>query len=162
MKKFGKLLMCVIIMVCAVAGSLGARQIYNVSADGTSHIVTFNYNTKKIVEYIPENSTIKNSLKTYSITVEDGGFAVETSKPSSLLNPYYSYEWTYNGSVVDLSTFQITRDTTFVASWTAKQYSINFNFESEEVKNKIANLQTHIFFSVESPRINLYRPILEH
>jgi uncharacterized repeat protein (TIGR02543 family) len=162
-KKFSKVFLCLMLFLCATIGCLSSKPSLVAQAEGNSHIVTFNYNTDQIVSYIPnENTDLMNRLKTYSITVDDGMYATETYKPGSLISPYYTYVWTYNGSVVNLSSFKITKDIEFKAEWTPRKYSVSFRFESDEVKNKITNLQTNLFFTVESPRINLYRPQLEN
>jgi len=155
-------MLCLFVMFCATLGVWNYRDVQEVEASSNKHIVTFNYNTSAIAQYLPDNTSLKNSLNTYSITVSDGGYAVETSKPGSLISPYYSYVWTYNDSIIDLNTFAITKDMIFFAKWTPKLYTVTFNFESESVKNKITNLQTFLNFTVESPRINLYKPNLEH
>jgi uncharacterized repeat protein (TIGR02543 family) len=143
-------------------GIIGQRQEKEVSAGTTSHVVTFDYNASSIMQYLPSSTTLKEKLKTYSITVQDGGYAVESSRPGSLISPYYSYKWTYNGSVVDLSTFNISRDVIFKAEWIPKEYTIYFEFDSLDIQNRITNLQTSRTYTVESPRIILYQPILEH
>lgn len=154
--------MSLLISFCAVVGVAGINRSTEAIANSSSHIVTFNYNTSNIMQYLPDNTSLKNALKSYVVTVQDGGYAVETSKPGNIISPYYSYVWTYNDNAVDLSTFKITRDTEFVAKWVPKVYKVLFKFESEEVKNKVSNLQTQITFTVESPRINLYRPMIDH
>lgn len=162
MKKCNKFILCIIMFVCAIASLVGVKKIEPL-AETSAHIVTFNYNTSRIIDYIPnQNTTLMDKLKNYSITVDSGDYAVETTKPGSLITPYYTYNWTYNGNVVDLSNFKITHDIEFVAEWTPRMYTVTFKFESDEVKNNISNLQTSMNFTIETPRTNFYKPKLNN
>ena len=98
--------MSVLLLVCAMIGCLNIKKVEIQAA--TAHVVTFDYNVDDIIDYIPsENATLMNKLKTYSITVDNGGYAVETSTPGTLISPYYTYNWTVNGSVVNLNNFSL-------------------------------------------------------
>lgn len=166
MRKSKKRLLALFLIIGAVLCVYGASKVITLKTPSTvnsaDHQVTFDYNSEEILDYIPQTTTILNSLNNYSITVSDGEYASETRSASSLLNSYYTYEWQVDGITVDLSNYEIKKDTVFSAKWTAKKYTVYFNFESDDVKNNISNLITSLDFTVESPRIDLYEPVLEH
>ena len=125
------------------------------------HTVTFDYNTAGLSSNMPYD---KNGVMIASVTNRtvdmDTGYLTNVSQynPSNLFNPYYTYKWTYNGQPVDISSVEINKDTTFVLSWTAVKYHVNFYFANDEIKSMVTNLVERIDFTVESPRIELYEP----
>ncbi len=125
------------------------------------YTVAFDYNTSALSPNMPMNDDMRTSVENYSISNFDNGYLASTDVrlPSQSFNPYYSYEWTWNGQTVeDITEFQIIRNTTFVIKWTPKKYYVNFHFASEEIKSQVTNLVERIEFTVESPRIELYEP----
>ena len=110
----------------------------DVSANSDTHTVTFNYNVERIRDYIPEDQTVFDSLSTYSVDVADGNYAVESTTPSAVIKLYYSYTWSVNGNVVNISNYPITQDTTFTAVWSPRVYKVYFHFPSEDIKKAAA------------------------
>lgn len=156
MKKRLKCLVAICLGLLSLACLMGMPRT-EIKADSNYHTVTFNYNSNSVLTYLPDNDTIKDSLKSYAIIVANGGYAVESRTPSSLINPYYTYEWTIDGQVVvDISNYVITDDTMFIALWTPKNYKVEYNYSGFE--NEITNLESGFTYNVESSRIYLYRP----
>lgn len=158
MKKCRLILLSMILLLMGVAGIVNIRST-DVHAESNYHHVTFDYNASQILEYIPENESIIESLKSYVTSVAYGELVSERL-PSSLISPYYNYHWTVNGVAVNLDNYRITRDVTLKAVWTPVRYSVQYRFENEEIKNAVTNLQPGFTFTVESERIDLYRPIV--
>lgn len=151
-----------IISLLSVMG-IGNKTL-TVGADSAYNLVTFNYNKDRVLSYIVDKNTnpelkaeIENSLKEHVVYVSDGGHARPNVEPHSIINNYYTYEWTnVNGDVVDPSTYSITEDTVFFAKWTPKEFKAYLNYGG--IENEITNLVTNYTFTVESPRIVLYTP----
>lgn len=130
----------------------------------TNYNVNFDYDIERIEPYISFSSEIISSIQDYTISVADGN-RIPTSSiktPSKLINPYYSYIWTLNGNEVDITKVTINSNVTFKIKWIPVEYSVNFKFTSDELKSKVTNLQEKLTFTVESPRIELYQPEIEH
>lgn len=160
MKRLMKYILAICISILAV-GSIVASPSTTSLADSGYHNVTFNYNKDRVLAYLPdEDGTIESTLNSYTITVADGGYAVETRKPNNAISNYYSYVWTVDGVQVDIDNYAITKDTIFYASWTPKQYKVYFWYDGE--KSEITIWVSQIKFNVESPRITLYKPVREH
>jgi uncharacterized repeat protein (TIGR02543 family) len=66
-----------------------------------------------------------------------------------------------DGVVVDLQDYLMTENTTFVARWTPKEYTIYYNYMTETEKGQIENLKLTDKYSVESPVV-YYRPNRPH
>ena len=127
-----------------------------VYADGSYH-VTFNFNTSRISEYMPD-SILQNFQSIQEVEVLAGGYASPATNPSSEIYNYYTLEWTQSGNVVDISNYPINSNVIFIAKWTPKLYRITYVFSSEQVKSEITNLKETEYYTVESPRINYYIP----
>ena len=141
-------MLCVSVMLCLMHGS---EQVY---ADG-GYYATFNFNTDRIVEYVPES--IMNGFEhrqTYEVSA--GGYATAPDNP---VGDYYTLEWTVNGEVVNPSTYQINANTWFVAKWTPRVYRITYVFSSDQVKSEVSNLKETDYYTVESPRLDYYTPV---
>ena len=72
---------------------------------------------------------------------------------------YYTYVWTVGGQEVDMSTYPILQDTTFVAQWIPKEYKIVFGLEDSTLVDKISNYISTMTFTCED-KVILYRPLL--
>lgn len=136
-----------------------------VGAD-TGYSATFDFNVARIDKYISKDSNykeIKSSLQNYSVMVSEGGFAheLDEKKPDIDIYKYYSYAWSVNGQVVDLNTYSINANTKFVAVWTPVTYYISYSYPMEIV-DEIDNIELGITYTVESPRIDYYKPQREH
>lgn len=123
-------------------------------------IVNFDFNTSRVQYFVP--SEILNTLSNYYIEVSAGDFAEETKSVHKNLGSYYTYDWTVDGKVVDLSTYPITKDMTFVASWTPVTYTINYYYLTEKEKSEITNIVYTQNYTIESPSIEYYRPTRAH
>lgn len=156
--KMRRTLICILALCLSVLSLLGiGTSSKMVNASSNQHTVTFNYNANRVLSYLPDNEAIRNSLTSYAVDVEHGSTAIETNRPSGLINPYYNYEWTLDGETpVDISSYAITEDTQFIAKWTTKKYYITFDYSGLE--DEITNIQTSLIYNVESPRITLYKP----
>ena len=161
MKKIYYISMCFMLCLCSFVGVF-ARTSSSVQADGNVHTVTFNFNSSSIESYLPLTTDVIDSLKTYSISVENGGHAVESRKPQAIVLEYYNYNWTLNGAIVNLNNLVVTKDIALVAEWTPKEYCVYFQFESPLVRSEVTNLQEYQRFNVESGRIELYKPSRPH
>ena len=155
---------CFSIMSLLSVMSIGKNTL-NAQANDGYNIVTFNYNKDRVLSYIVDNNTdatlrneIENSLKEHVVYVVDGGHAVPSITPHSIINNYYSYVWTTaDGTEVEPRSYAITEDTVFFAKWTPKEYKAYLNHGG--IENEITNLITSYTFTVESPRIVLYTPV---
>lgn len=142
--------MALTIFVCRDSGDVYASTTYQ---------VTFNYNPPVVADYLPAN--ILSTLRMYTIEVAEGDCAVETTKPREELNSYYTYIWTVGGEVVDISTYPITKNTTFVAKYTPVEYTIHYSYSAQEAI-EIKNIVYEINYTVETPRIDFYRPVRDN
>ena len=163
-----RIMLSVAIMLVGLAFLCVGTPKEEVSAQ-SGYTVVFDYNTSGLSPNMPMNADMRTSVTNYSITNFDNGYLTDgdaednddVHTPSSLFNAYYSYEWTWNGQVVeDITEFQIVRNTTFVMKWTPKTYYVNFYFTSDEIKSQVTNLVERIEYTIESPRIELYEPEL--
>jgi len=123
-----------------------------VSAD--TIVVSFDYNLERIEKYLPSELT-KNIINT-SYTLE-GMHAEEQISINQSILFYYDYVWTVDGVEVDLVDYIVTKDTTFVATWTPKEYKIYYSYMTEEEKTQITNLQLIDSYSIEN-HVVYYRP----
>ena len=161
MKRYGKFLISIFIMLGAVFFVCNIKPD-SVQAETSTHTVTFDFNIDRIKGYIPSNNTqLISSFKTYSIEVQNANTAVDI-KDHYGINLYYTYVWTVEGKAVNLNSYSILKDTTFVAVWTPVEYKVKFTFPSSEAKSQVTNLQSEIKFTIESDRIDFYRPIRPH
>ena len=131
-----------------------------VSAD-TAYIVTFDYNVSRIEKYV--SSEILDSMKEYSVNVGIGAYAVEVDekKPDVDIYKYYTYKWSVDGVIVDLNTYVVSANTKFVAVWSPVTYYITYSYPANVI-SKISNLQYGVTYTVESQRIDYYKPSLPH
>ena len=157
MKKYRNLIFLGLMLLLAVF-FVRVNDTTTISAETSTHTVTFNFNTGRISKYLPSTEQgLINSLQTYTVQVADGGYA-EENKEHYGIGLYYKYNWTVDGKIVNLSTYPITKDTTFVATWKPIEYTVTFQFNSAQVKNEITNLETYLDFTIESDRIDFYIP----
>lgn len=127
----------------------------NIKVSASSgYSVLIDYNMDAIINYLPSN--LHNSLSNELITVESGS-TVTVSPFTDTLNCYYKCDWTVDGEIVDLSNYQVTKDITLRAKWTPVKYTIHYNYLNGE-ENSITNLETTKEYTIESGRINYYRP----
>lgn len=132
----------------------------------TSYLVTFDYNTDRIEKYIssdPNCDKIISSMTTYSRNVAAGTIAreIEEKKPDVELYKYYSYKWSVNGVIQDINTYAINANTKFVAVWTPTPYYVSYSYAADVVDD-IENLELGVSYTVESPRLDYYKPRREH
>ncbi len=162
--KFSRALAFSCLAISLMLGVL-STQPTKVEATSDTYTVTFDYNAEALSSNMPLNATMQSSIENYTALASAGGYVslADIRYPSSLFNPYYSYTWTYNGAEIDnITSVQIIKDTTFTIKWTPVTYYVNFNFASSDIKSKVTNLQEKITFTVESPRIELYKPEVPH
>ncbi len=153
-------LVCAMILCLSIMLSMmhSGSMVY---ADG-SYYATFNFNTDRIAEYVPESIFGGEFETIQDVEVLAGGYATPDSYPDSTIYNYYTLEWTVNGNVVDISTYPINANVVFRAKWTPRQYTITYAFSSEQVKNEVKNLKLSETYTVESPRIDYYIPIRDN
>jgi len=124
--------------------------------------VSFDYNQQDLTNQMPLNEPMRSSIENYSFNATPNSrLNVNMLRtPNRMFNSYYTYRWTLNNQYVDLNNFIITEDVTFEMEWTPVEYMVKFVFEDNIDKTQITNLQEKIYFTVESPRIELYKPVL--
>lgn len=113
---------------------------------------TFDYNTSRIEQYLPYEMV--RAFQTTTVDV-DGLYVKDPVK--SNIELYYDYEWTVNGQVVDLNTYAVLEDTTFVAVWTPREYTIYYKYLTNEEKSQITNFKETDTYSIEQSVV-YYRP----
>lgn len=147
------LIVCLGVLALAFVGGSADSSIL---ADDTTHEVTFSYNVSRIKDYM--DGDVLNSLQTVTQRVEHGETTSSPELSSSDVLRYYTYEWTLNGVVVNVEDCVINKATNFVAKWTPREYKVYFKYGdyADEITNRVSG--DYITFTVESPRINLYRP----
>lgn len=118
----------------------------------------FDYNLNRIERFLPTEMTKNIANQTVDVT---GIYAEEPNIIGPSILYYYDYVWTVDGSVVDLQDYVMTEDTTFVALWTPREYTIYYNYMTENEKGQIKNLKLTDKYSVESPVV-YYRPERPH
>ena len=159
-KKVLCLLSCFMMAIALVVGVFSPAQMALAEEEPAQHTVVLDYNIGRVednLDYVP--STFRNSTANKTMLVNHGGYAKEGSKPNSSINKYYSYVWTVNNEEVDLSTYMILEDTTFVAKWIPKEYKIIFNLEDPTLESSISNYEATKIFTCEDKFV-LYRPLL--
>jgi len=127
----------------------------NVSAS-EDFLVVFNFNSSSLSKNLMDSY---RNLGLSTDYVELNGYAspdLTDRQANTLKNlkDYYTYEWLVDGVVVDIETYPITKNTTFVAKWTPIDYTVYFNYGDETIHTQDYN--------IESGRINYYRPTKEH
>lgn len=115
---------------------------------------TFDYNTSRIEKYLPFEM-IKN-IENATVDV-DGKYVEEPITVRESIGFYYDYEWTVNGEVVDLDTYEVLEDTIFQAVWTPKEYTIYYKYLTNEEKSQITNFKESETYNIEQSVV-FYRP----
>jgi uncharacterized repeat protein (TIGR02543 family) len=162
MKKCNKIMVMVLGLLLGLCACFVSPDNTPVSASSTCK-VTFNYNISQIDAYLPKDRTLRQSLDTYSVDVEEGGYAVESKKPLSAISTYYTYEWrTATGEHVDLDTYRVYRSIILYAKWTPVEYTIYYNYLTTQEATEITNLMNSEKYTIESPKIKLYQPNRPH
>ena len=141
-----------------VLSIIGCLSVPKQSLFADSITATFDYNTSRIQRYLPNEMT--KNLTTQECEVS-GLYAEEPININQSILYYYDYEWTVDGVSINLNDYVVTKDTTFVANWTPKQYTIYYNYMTEKEKGEIVNFQLVDKYSVESPVV-FYRPKRAH
>ena len=122
----------------------------------TQHTVTFDYNAGALSPNLGLTNDERQSIT--NRTIKRGtGYLTNVNQYNPRIK-CYSFKWTYNGQPVDLASVEINKDTTFVISWTPVKYHVDFLFANDTIKSMVTNLVERIEFTVESPRIELYKP----
>lgn len=148
------LIICLSILALAFCG-LGKNVVL---ADESTHTVTFSFNISRIKKYIiDDNNEILGNLNDVTQYVSHDKFAIDPDLVNDSILKYYTYRWTVNGESVNLKSYQITKDTEFVAEWIPVTYKVYFNYS--DFGSEIINKVDYEEFTVESARINLYTPI---
>lgn len=154
MIKHKKILFSVALFVMAL--TIFVCRDIGVTFASAEYVVNFNYMSYMVADYLPVD--ILSTMRMYPVSVAEGECAVESTKPMEELLSYYTYQWTVDGQTVDISTYPITKNTTFVATYTPVEYTIHFSYSDNE-RNEIANIEYEINYNVETPFFEYYIPI---
>ena len=101
----------------------------------------------------------KLGIVTDYVTIGDIASPSLTTSQASVLNKlqdYYVLTWTLNGTQVDVSTYAISKTTTFVAKWTPIQYNVYYYENPDLGYNRVDT------YTIESGRFTYYVPTKDH
>lgn len=133
------------LLLCAVAFVPSSLSL--VRADTTKCTVKLDYNMSDISDKFSSDT---RSIKDYTYLVDCGECVshVLDSEDNKNLNTirdaYEEPTWMVGNSEVDISKYKIYKDTTFVAKWTPKEFTISFNCGGTEdypVNQEIADFK---------------------
>ena len=116
--------------------TINGVDVINVSEYEISQDTTFIAKFTKLynVTFIYEDDTLSSQ------EVRNGEYAEYVSADSTTYKVFNG--WTVNGSIVDVNTYKIVADTTFVASITYK-YDVVFKVDNSNVKTQIVTLNSY-------------------
>lgn len=124
----------------------------NISASDKCTI-NIDYNSEEIIDYLPAG--LASTLVNKQLEVESGE-TITIDKLSETLRCYYTCVWTVNNVAISDS-YVVTGNATIKANWTPVEYTIHYNFISNE-SSEVSNLIETQKYTIEDGRIHYYRP----
>lgn len=124
--KLKKMFFSLILLTLSMIACFSPQKINFASADSGDYRVVFDYRMSDI------SDKLDRSVQNYVCYVHNGEtvsklVADEDVQKLSSIKMAYSLVWTVNGvGVTDVATYNITKDTTFVAKWAPRKFTITF------------------------------------
>lgn len=120
--------------------------------------IGFDFNIERIEDYLPKNFCA--GLTNFSSDYAYGEEVTFPSIPQSI-STYYNYKWTCNGEEINTENYIATENKTFKIKWTPIEYTIYYNYLTNEEKTEIVNFRETDTYSVEK-QVHFYQPRRPH
>ena len=141
--------------VAMFLGIFGAKGSVSATSDIT---ISFDFNTERIENYLPQSFFV--GLNNFSQNYSYGEEVTFPSIPQTICT-YYTYDWTCDGTKVDTENYTATENRTFKLQWKPIEYTIYYNYLTNEEKAEITNFKATDTYSVEK-QVHFYQPKRPH